>query len=75
MEIDTIEVVQLELKYCERCGVLWMRLCGDDEVYCALCRPLLSQSPLARCLRCTWNSDAERQRVCDVSVIGTGGNA
>lgn len=29
--------VQLELKYCERCGGLWLRLRGSDLVYCGSC--------------------------------------
>ena len=32
------EEIQVELKYCERCGVLWLRLQGADGVYCASCR-------------------------------------
>ena len=26
MKIEDPEVIQLELKYCERCGALWLRL-------------------------------------------------
>jgi hypothetical protein len=37
MNIEDPEVVQLELKYCERCGALWLRLRGATEVYCAPC--------------------------------------
>jgi hypothetical protein len=37
MNIDDPEVIQLELKYCERCGALWLRLRGAQEVYCAPC--------------------------------------
>lgn len=43
MEIDEIEIVQLELKYCEYCGGLWLRRKGDDEVYCAACIPYVAQ--------------------------------
>jgi Zn-finger nucleic acid-binding protein len=28
----------VELKYCERCGGLWLRRPGHDEVHCARCR-------------------------------------
>ncbi len=28
----------LELKYCERCGGLWLRLKGSTAVYCVACR-------------------------------------
>ena len=37
MKIEDPEVVQLELKYCERCGALWLRLRGTQEIYCAPC--------------------------------------
>jgi hypothetical protein len=29
--------IQLELKYCERCGALWLRPKGSDLVFCASC--------------------------------------
>ena len=28
----------VELKYCERCGGLWLRRPGQDVVYCERCR-------------------------------------
>jgi hypothetical protein len=37
MEFEGLEIVQLELKYCERCGGLWMRVRGAEEVYCPDC--------------------------------------
>jgi len=42
MEIDDVEIVQLELKYCEYCGGLWLRRKGDAEVYCAACIPYVA---------------------------------
>lgn len=35
----------LELKYCERCGSLWLRLQGDSEVYCTSCRTRMAELP------------------------------
>ena len=32
------EEVAVELKYCERCGGLWLRRHGHDEVCCGPCR-------------------------------------
>ncbi len=29
--------ILLELKYCERCGGLWLRLKGSEMVFCAQC--------------------------------------
>lgn len=36
---------QLELKYCERCGVLWIRSQGKSEVYCGSCRARMADMP------------------------------
>jgi hypothetical protein len=35
----------VELKYCERCGGLWLRPQGDGEVYCGSCRLRLADMP------------------------------
>ncbi len=37
--------IHVELKYCERCGGLWLRPQGADGVYCASCRELLAAMP------------------------------
>jgi Zn-finger nucleic acid-binding protein len=37
--------IQVELKYCERCGGLWLRAQGIDGVYCASCRMRLAAMP------------------------------
>jgi hypothetical protein len=39
------ELIHLELKYCERCGGLWLRLYGTDDVYCAVCRAETTNLP------------------------------
>ena len=38
--------IKIELKYCERCGGLWLRRHGDPEVYCATCAPEMRQVAL-----------------------------
>jgi hypothetical protein len=48
MESKDREVIQLELKYCERCGGLWLRRVGVVETYCAAC---LAAEPEYRALR------------------------
>lgn len=45
MEADVMEIVELELKYCERCGGLWLRPQGEDEVYCGVCRLKVAELP------------------------------
>jgi hypothetical protein len=37
--------IQVELKYCERCGGLWLRPQGADGVYCTGCRASLAAMP------------------------------
>jgi hypothetical protein len=37
--------IQVELKYCERCGGLWLRLQGNGGVYCASCDVRLQARP------------------------------
>ena len=39
---------QLELKYCERCGGLWLRNQGEEEVYCPGCVPKMAEFPEPR---------------------------
>ena len=37
--------IRVELKYCERCGGLWLRVQETDGVYCASCRVVLAAQP------------------------------
>jgi len=39
---------QLELKYCERCGGLWLRRKGSAGVFCAGCAPAMAEFPSPR---------------------------
>ncbi len=39
--------LQLELKYCERCGGLWLRLVGGEQIYCAACGRAMAELPEA----------------------------
>lgn len=34
--------IQLELKYCERCGALWLRPKSSDLVFCRFCAKALA---------------------------------
>ncbi len=36
---------QMELKYCERCGALWLRLTGSDAVFCGACATAMAGLP------------------------------
>ena len=48
MEFEALEIVRLELKYCERCGGLWMRTWGTQDVYCPACAVQMSDLPEGR---------------------------
>jgi hypothetical protein len=37
--------LHVELKFCERCGALWVRQCGGGQVYCDNCLPQVAQLP------------------------------
>ena len=39
---------RVELKYCERCGGLWLRETGTGQVYCKGCRPEVAELPVPR---------------------------
>jgi hypothetical protein len=42
---DSANELQLELKYCERCGGLWLRPVGGGQIYCAACGRAMAQMP------------------------------
>lgn len=46
MESEGLEITRLELKYCERCGRLWLRQRGTGKVHCGLCASETSNFPL-----------------------------
>jgi Zn-finger nucleic acid-binding protein len=37
MELEGQDLIFLELKYCERCGGLWLRTAGTEDLYCSSC--------------------------------------
>ena len=39
--------VQFELKYCERCGGLWLRPVGSGQIYCVDCGREMAKMPPA----------------------------
>lgn len=39
------DATRMELKYCERCGGLWLREIGGEAVYCDRCKPLVADLP------------------------------
>jgi hypothetical protein len=53
MDSDPTASIQLELKYCERCGGLWLRPHANEGVYCRACTVILQDFPKVR-LRPPW---------------------
>jgi hypothetical protein len=39
--------LRLELKYCERCGGLWLRPTGGEQIYCSACGRAMAELPPA----------------------------
>lgn len=39
--------LKFELKYCERCGGLWLRPAGGMQIYCVACGREMNQLPPA----------------------------
>ena len=53
---ERLDEIKIELKYCERCGGLWLRRAGDPQVYCAPCAPAMRDTARARRLPADrWN--------------------
>jgi len=80
MEIDDLNIILLELKYCERCGGLWLRRSGSEDVLCEACAARgtelpgpLGRHPLRLALRTTIRVDGESREV--LVMCGEGGNA
>jgi hypothetical protein len=70
-------IVELELKYCERCGGLWLRVRGKDNVYCTTCALQIAELPISAPRNAT-RKPVKRQVICDRPFQVTsrrGGNA
>ena len=82
MEPEDLEIIPLELKYCERCGGLWLRPAGTDDIYCAACERSMAELPAAeytvrkRRTKAEMSLDIEgRNGEILVVFCGKGGNA
>jgi hypothetical protein len=50
-ESSSANELQFELKYCERCGGLWLRPVGGGQIYCMACGRAMAELPAASCTR------------------------
>jgi hypothetical protein len=67
--------IQLELKYCERCGGLWLRPTGSDLLFCAGCvRAMAGLLPGLR-LGLRRRGGPENDHVTKAAFWTEGGNA
>lgn len=79
MQTDFVEVFEVELKYCERCGGLWLRPLGTREIYCSTCIPLMADLPSLRRKRAPVfaENDSFLEGECQelFAICGEGGHA
>ena len=80
METENTEIIELELKYCERCGGLWLRIRGRDDVYCSSCALQISDLPGApvrkRGAKLPARRHGDRKQLSNfASISRQGGNA
>jgi hypothetical protein len=76
-----LNVILLELKYCERCGGLWLRALDSEEVLCGSCSAQMARlhgAPWGKhhvrlALGNTIEADSDSREV--VVLSGEGGNA
>jgi hypothetical protein len=67
--------LKLELKYCERCGGLWLRPKGSDLIFCAGCaRAMAGLVPGFSLLR-RRRGGPENDHVTKAAFWSEGGNA
>src|ERR1700731_1851944 len=46
-ESSSLNELQFDLKYCERCGGLWLRPVGGGQIYCVACGSAMGELPPA----------------------------
>ncbi len=68
--------IHLELKYCERCGGLWLRITGSDLIFCSPCAVVMAGlAPNSRFLTRGTGKLRTHQRSIQAAFWSEGGNA
>jgi hypothetical protein len=78
MELQDSNTIQMELKYCERCGALWLRLTGSNHIFCSPCSVILAglaRDPRFREQANPGSRGADCERKINSAFWGEGGNA
>ncbi len=44
-KVEMMSELSFELKYCERCGGLWLRPSGGGQTYCVACGRAMAELP------------------------------
>jgi hypothetical protein len=71
-------LVSMELKYCERCGGLWLRAKEGNEIYCPRCMPEMAELPRTRGERVLVVDSIDELETCLAeltAICAEGGNA
>ena len=78
MELQDVDAIQMKLKYCERCGALWLRLTGSDLIFCSPCSVVLAglaRNPRFREPRVSSSRVDGMERKINTAFWSEGGNA
>ena len=78
MELQDANAIQMELKYCERCGALWLRPTGSDLIFCSPGSVILAglaRDPRFRGHRGPSSRSGEFDRTINSVFWSEGGNA
>jgi len=81
--VNTTSELSFELKYCERCGGLWLRPAGGGQTYCVACGRAMAELPApsiepgsARMSRGPrWGTHEDAVESWEGDVDGAGGGA
>jgi hypothetical protein len=82
MELEVVELaaaeLEVELKYCERCGGLWLRPVGARQIYCPPCIPIMAHLPFRGMKQTSNPGEGLGKRVPGIEILAfcaEGGNA
>ena len=78
-ESESATESQFELKYCERCGGLWLRPMGGGQIYCVRCSREMTKLPPSYQAEsgiereADWDEDEEEIYRCDREEVDLDG--
>ena len=56
-------LIEVELKYCERCGGLWLRRAGLTSIYCPDCDAVMADFPPVKTRRAGMRVSTDQQDI------------